>query len=709
MLNIAEELKTIYINDTVPQVHQNVPKDIRIAFSGINPIYADKIVDDSFSLEEGLIDDEDIRFGTCRASQIKFTLAKVPEDLKGKMFTIDQLISGYTVPLGQYKVDSAKLQDDLIFKDVVAYDRLKDIDVDVAAWYNALFPTGNETYTLIAFRSSLLAYLGIEEEAQILPNDDMVVTKTIDPSQISARTVLEASVELNGAFGRINRYGKFTRVVLAPSYGDYPTNDYPKNDYPISETDTSYIMPGAIKATISSANRMYREGGIKAEEYTVKEIDKLQIRSEENDIGAIVGTGTNTYIIQGNFLVYGKSAAELEAIARNAFSNMVKRPYVPYESGNIGIPYVEVGDMVLFDKDKPVRSYLLKRTLTGTQALKDVYEAPGNEERQQNFSVNNEIIQLQGKMTTIRKDVEGIETEVSDLAAETASKFLQTAEQIELMVDKNGIIAAINLTAEEAKIKASKITLEGVVTANNNFKILEDGTVEAINGRFSGRIDSSKIYVALDDANASIIGVKNGVEHNLVSYRTIELPFGLGTRSALVLGGNGTDNVYVEGTNTIVNGLDQTMIRGNSKVYVGTLIGGAYYSVEFANRCMRPLTGDWTTGTQSVPWDIGYFNNIDIGGGYIWLERYAIRPKVNNPVLTFRLGNSSYYWDELYVKNIYHSGVSGSKIGYFGKSPIARVTVPKLSTSADLSAVITKVNAILDAFGNASGYGLLGL
>lgn len=41
------------------------------------------------------------------------------------------------------------------------------------------------------------------------------------------------------------------------------------------------------------------------------------------------------------------------------------------------------------------------------------------------------------------------------------------------------------------KIKAANIQLEGIVTANENFKILEDGSIEAKNGKFTGEINAS--------------------------------------------------------------------------------------------------------------------------------------------------------------------------------------------------------------------------
>ena len=42
------------------------------------------------------------------------------------------------------------------------------------------------------------------------------------------------------------------------------------------------------------------------------------------------------------------------------------------------------------------------------------------------------------------------------------------------------------------KLTADHIQLEGLVTANGNFKILEDGSIETTNGKFTGEIDSSK-------------------------------------------------------------------------------------------------------------------------------------------------------------------------------------------------------------------------
>ena len=128
-----------------------------------------------------------------------------------------------------------------------------------------------------------------------------------------------------------------------------------------------------------------------------------RLGKRKNDIGCIYGTGANTYIIQGNFLVYGKSAAELEIIAANASLNIFDRGYRPYTATQIGLPYVEVGDFIKYDADDTTAGYVFNRMLTGIQALQDVYEAQGTEEKEQNLGLNNEIIQLKGRSTRIEK------------------------------------------------------------------------------------------------------------------------------------------------------------------------------------------------------------------------------------------------------------------------------------------------------------------
>ena len=70
------------------------------------------------------------------------------------------------------------------------------------------------------------------------------------------------------------------------------------------------------------------------------------------------------------------------------------------------------------------------------------------------------------------------------------------------------VISSINQTDEKITIKASKISLEGLVTANSNFKILTDGSIEAKNGTFQGKITGSDFKITRTD------GTKISIDNN---------------------------------------------------------------------------------------------------------------------------------------------------------------------------------------------------
>lgn len=80
-------------------------------------------------------------------------------------------------------------------------------------------------------------------------------------------------------------------------------------------------------------------------------------------------------------------------------------------------------------------------------------------------------------------------TDVFATKVEVNSSITQTRDEIELSVSKE-ITDATDTESLISKINLSpgQIKLEGTVTANGNFKILPDGSMEAVNGSFSGDI-----------------------------------------------------------------------------------------------------------------------------------------------------------------------------------------------------------------------------
>ena len=60
--------------------------------------------------------------------------------------------------------------------------------------------------------------------------------------------------------------------------------------------------------------------------------------------------------------------------------------------------------------------------------------------------------------------------------------------EVSQKVGNDEIISRLNLSPEEAKIQSPKLQIEGLTTINGYFKVLEDGSIEAVNGKFTGDI-----------------------------------------------------------------------------------------------------------------------------------------------------------------------------------------------------------------------------
>jgi hypothetical protein len=459
----------LFTDDTVDKQITIVTDDKKINITNT------ELHEDKFELSESLCSEKELKFGACEASVVKFTISNIFQSLKGKWITVKITPKGADAPyqIGRYKVYSDKPTADRKCRDVEAYDALYDVlNADMAAWYNSLtFPM-----TLKAFRDAFFQHFGIEQEEISLVNDNMAVEKTISITAsssdgnvigeaLSGKTVLSCICELNGCFGHIGRDGKFHYISLDQEMqGLYPRNDlYPADDlYPRDP----HSQPIGRSFYISA----------KYEDYLVKSIDKLQINEKENDIGVIVGTGSNGYNIEGNFLVYGKGSDELRGIANNVFGKIKNLVYRPYSADCKGNPCLEVGNSIRFNtKYELIETYILKRTLKGIQALRDTISADGEEYRTENAnSVHKDILQLKGKSNVLERTIEETKSTITDVEKGLQSQITQNAESITMEVKRatqaEGTLSskitqtAESITSEVTRAKGAEESLSSSIT-----------------------------------------------------------------------------------------------------------------------------------------------------------------------------------------------------------------------------------------------------
>ncbi len=526
----------------------SVDKQWKIEYEG-GQITNEILFSQSIELTESLCSEPELRFGCCEASELKFKVGNTIQSLLGKWLTVSLVLDkNHKNPLiiGKYKVASDKVTADREHREIVAYDAMYDIiNADVSDWYNAIFPNRETRVPLMMFRKSFIKHFGLEEVEPVveileggtlvygLVNDSIYLSKTIQvgegmeidneteqasipkESTLSGLDVIKAICEINGCFGHIGRDGKFHYIYLRQAIeGLYPEDDlYPDRapDYLPYQQRTGHLYPQDPKT--------YRIGRSKYiscqwEDYISKSITKLQIRQEENDIGAQYPEGKieneNTYFIEDNFLVYGMDAKVLSEIAKNIFKKITNISYRSFNADVIGNPCLEIGDPVRFDtRYEIVESYIFKRTLKGVQALRDSYETSGTERYIEKVnSVGSSIIQLKGKTNILERNVdktrlemqemgEGLSTEISVTAAEINETIKNTKEGLETRIsktvrsiemsvsnDNTGKIAEVKLLVTDEggtqyEVTADKIDFTGLVSFSN----LEEDGETIINGR----------------------------------------------------------------------------------------------------------------------------------------------------------------------------------------------------------------------------------
>lgn len=136
------------------------------------------------------------------------------------------------------------------------------------------------------------------------------------------------------------------------------------------------------------------------------------------------------------------------------------------------------------DSMEKVKSYLYRLT----EQLKYNFS---NLDPEENFDERSKLIYAatQQKQAELEVTVDGIKASLNDYEKGVEALIQVTVEGItQQYVTRDGVAAAINLNDQGVKIQGTKIAFEGIVTANNNFKILSDGSMEAVNGKFSGSI-----------------------------------------------------------------------------------------------------------------------------------------------------------------------------------------------------------------------------
>lgn len=114
------------------------------------------------------------------------------------------------------------------------------------------------------------------------------------------------------------------------------------------------------------------------------------------------------------------------------------------------------------------------------------------------------ITKFETQLSQTNEKIEAVAERTSNLESKSAG-WLTTADGVKIWAaaefnDKGGdgntkVSSLFNVSADKISLKSQHIQLEGVITANGNIKIHEDGSIECHNGSFTGDITAENGYI----------------------------------------------------------------------------------------------------------------------------------------------------------------------------------------------------------------------
>ena len=354
---------------------------------------------------------------------------------------------------------------------VTAYDTMSKLDADFSGWLRAnqaQFPKTIWQLVQLACQRA-----GVTLASSSLPINGSYSVQAFYADDLTCRQIISWAAEAAGCYAHMNADGKLQFLT----YTD--------------KRSTAKITPDGASSTA------YYADSLSYEDYTVKAIEKVQIRQSDSDVGVIYPdstTATNTYAVQGNLLLTTGTEANLKSVARNLYNVLKNVTYtpckvsVPSSSGLACGQIVHVKDA----RGREFDTYLMSATISSGKAS---FESVGSASRESSSAVNSQSYKnLTGKMLEIKTSVDGLEVKASDL----------TGKYTDLKATVDGLSSEVK--------KDTKITGGGnLILGSESFK----------NATYVG-IDSSVVYG--DDGSATITNANTcrGFKFNTVGAHITE-------------------------------------------------------------------------------------------------------------------------------------------------------------------------------------------
>ena len=276
---------------------------------------------------------------------------------------------------------------------VTAYDTMSKLDADFSGWLHANQAQFPKTIWQLAQLACQRA--GVTLASSSLPINGSYSVQAFYADDLTCRQIISWAAEAAGCYAHMNADGKLQFLT----YTD--------------KRSTAKITPNG-----ASNSTAYYADSLSYEDYTVKAIEKVQIRQSDSDVGVIYPdstTATNTYVVQGNLLLTTGTESNLKSVVQNLYNVLKNVTYTPCKVSAPSSSGLACGQIVHVKdaRGREFDTYLMSATISSGKAS---FESVGSASRESSSAVNSQSYKnLTGKMLEIKTSVDGLEVKASDL------------------------------------------------------------------------------------------------------------------------------------------------------------------------------------------------------------------------------------------------------------------------------------------------------
>lgn len=452
--------------------------------------------------------DNDFMYGCVASGSIEFTIDNSDnkaENLINKQFTWQCQMNGDTTykTMGLFTVANIKKNKNKAT--LTAYDNVYALEASADLWLASLtFPiTLKNLVSSMAVKTNITIRLPEDSFSSFTVNQNFIT------NNVSYRQIL-------GFIGQLTN-----RFFVADASGAIEGRRYTANATVID--NSKYIT-------------------LSMDENPIDPIDRLQIQSTHDDIGYVAGTGTNTYIITENPLVFSASkATATTTLATNLLNGLKTITYTPMKFNTFNDYGVDVGNILTINGKA---CYVMKKTIKASGCE---FECVGNKRRETQkteqhsaiTALNNKTNELvrtvdetKSTITSINGSITKIEDEQGNITSQMATI---TTEQSEIKQTAQGLTSTVssiqtslqNLDGEVDTLSSTVSTVQQTATGLTSTVTQQGETISQIRQELD-KIDISG-YVTFTDLKTSGSTVINGsnittgyISANRISGGTID-------------------------------------------------------------------------------------------------------------------------------------------------------------------------------------------